>query len=104
MSAKGNFETMFLNEIDKEILDKFFKTVECHEVDRMFREIACKNIIESRKNSVLVDSDGKHIPKNLVNFKEGERVVIKDQTFEVAYVNEKCVLFELVPLELERNK
>ena len=44
----------------------------------------------------LLRPDGSPVPLHWSTFKVGEHVVIKDYTFEVAYIGETAILFEPV--------
>ena len=44
----------------------------------------------------LLRPNGEPVPKHWVTFKFGEKVVIKDYTFKVAYIGETAILFEPV--------
>ena len=44
----------------------------------------------------LIRSNGEPVPKHWTQFKIGERVVIKNYTFKVAYIGETAILFEPV--------
>lgn len=48
----------------------------------------------------LLRSDGSVVPKHWSIFQMGERVVIKDYTFKVAYIGESVILFEPVGEEV----
>ncbi len=52
----------------------------------------------------LVRPDGSPVPKTWSTFAVGEKVVIKDYTFEVAYIGETSILFEPVgPIEIGKD-
>jgi len=64
-----------------------------------------KDVIEKLKREAaekippkLLRSDGTEVPSHWRIFRVGERVVIRGHTFEIKYIGETAILFELVPV------
>ena len=55
------------------------------------------------ERSQLVLPDGSPVPDNWLLFTEGERLVIKDHTFEVKWIGKDAILLQPVPLGIDKQ-
>jgi hypothetical protein len=84
----NRFEELFEKAMKKE--NKFFKNIEdwCEEGEGLIK---------------VYREDGSEVPEHWSIFTVGEKVVIKNYTFEVKYIGETSILFEPVsPVILKR--
>jgi hypothetical protein len=82
----NRFEELFEKEMKK--ANKFFKNIEEKEGEGLIK---------------VYREDGSEVPEHWSIFTIGEKVVIKNYTFEVKYIGETSILFEPVsPVILKR--
>ena len=82
--------------LDTDQLEELFMITELRDSSTKAKQQIQLLIDEKYKGSVLVRPNGTPIPKHLSILQVDEKIVIKDYTFKVAYMNDTTLVLEPV--------